>query len=59
MSRPNNTKRENIMSVAEAVVWAFSNYGCIPYNATTTRPVNTKGENIMSVNDVIAWLVEG
>lgn len=59
MSRPENTKLENIMSVADAVVWAFSNYGCIPYNAVATRPENTKLESIMSVNDVIAWLVEG
>ena len=55
--RPNSTKKESIMSVADAVVWAVSNYGWIPHNTVTTRPVNTKVENIKSVNDVIAWLV--
>ena len=53
--RPNDTKKENIQSVAEAVIYAFATYGFPRGNATGTRPVSTEKESIKSVGDAVAW----
>ena len=53
--RPNSSKKENIQSVAEAVIYAFATYGFPRGNATGTRPVSTEKESIKSVGDAVAW----
>ena len=49
MSRPSTTKIENIMSVADAVVWAF-----LRSQSTGTRPKNEN--NVKAVCDTIGWI---
>ena len=51
MSRPENL--ENLMSVADTVVWAFKTYGFPRCSMTGTRPDNE--ENITSVEDTVEW----
>jgi len=51
MSRPENL--ENLMSVADTVVWAFQTYGSPRGSMTGTRPDNK--EKITSVADTIAY----
>ena len=53
--RPNDSKKENIQSVAEAVIYAFATYGFPRGNVTGTRPSSTQKESIMSVGDAVAW----
>ena len=55
MSRPEETKKESIMSVAQAVIWAFSTYGIPRGVASGTRPRNTRLETIRSVADTVLW----
>ena len=53
--RPNSSKKENIQSVAEAVIYAFATYGFPRGNMVGTRPVSTEKESIKSVGDAVAW----
>ena len=53
--RPNDSKKENIQSVAEAVIWAFATYGVPRGTADGVRPASTQKESIMSVGDAVWW----
>ena len=55
MSRPEEAQKESIMSVAQAVIWAFATYGFPRGSASGTRPRNTRLETIRSVADTVIW----
>ena len=54
MSRPSTTRIENIMSIADAVVWAFLTYGFPRSQTSGTRPKNEN--NVKAVCDTIGWV---
>ena len=55
MSRPESTRHEEIMSVADTVVWAFQTYG-FPHGAMVgARPNYTRNEAISSVSETVVW----
>ena len=56
MSRPDETEKESIMSVAQAVLWALETYG-FPRSSTpaNARPNSTRRETIMSVGSTVEW----
>ena len=53
MSRPSTTRIENLMSVADAVVWVFLTYGFPRCTQTGARPKNES--NFKAVCDTVAW----